>query len=136
LRYFPFWFPNQERSVTLNAQQRGSIYRKLLPILGDDDTDALMTQFPSIEADELVTKQFLRAELNEQIGSLRSEVHEQVGSLRSDVYEQIGSLRAELAQETGSLRAEMTAMELRLTLRLGAGLAAWTALLAGLGRVF
>jgi len=40
-----------------------------LPILGDDDTNALMTQYPSIEADEQVTKQFLRAELAFTAGS-------------------------------------------------------------------
>lgn len=34
-------------------------------MLGDDDTNALMTEFPSVEADELVTKDFLRAELAE-----------------------------------------------------------------------
>lgn len=40
-------------------------HQKLVPILGNDDTNALMTQYPSIEADELVTKQFLRAEMAE-----------------------------------------------------------------------
>jgi len=49
--------------MALDARYRSSIYQKLVGILGDDDTNALMTQYPSIEADELVTKQFLRAEL-------------------------------------------------------------------------
>ena len=73
--------------MALDARHRVSIYQKLVPILGDDDTNALMTQYPSIEADELVTKQFLRAELG--------------------------------------------ALETRLTLRLGAALAAQTTLLLG-----
>jgi len=46
--------------MALDARHRVSIYQKLVPILGDDDTNALMTQYPSIEEDELVTKQFLR----------------------------------------------------------------------------
>jgi len=50
-------------TMALDARYRSSIYQKLVGILGDDDTNALMTQYPSIEADELVTKQFLRAEL-------------------------------------------------------------------------
>lgn len=50
--------------MALDARHRASIYQKLVPLLGDDDTNALMTQYPSIEADELVTKQFLRAELS------------------------------------------------------------------------
>ncbi len=40
-----------------------------------------MTEFPSIEADELVTKQFLRAELAEfrvKFGALRTELAERL----------------------------------------------------------
>lgn len=51
--------------MALDARHRSSIYGKLVPLLGDDDTNALMTEFPSVEADELVTKDFLRAELAE-----------------------------------------------------------------------
>ena len=91
--------------MALDARHRVSIYQKLVPILGDDDTNALMTQYPSIEADELVTKQFLRAELAE--------------------------LRGELAGMRGELRGEMGSLETRLTLRLGAALAAQTTLLLG-----
>ncbi len=91
--------------MALDARHRVSIYQKLVPILGDDDTNALMTQYPSIEADELVTKQFLRAELAE--------------------------LRGELAGMRGELRAELGVLETRLTLRLGAALAAQTTLLLG-----
>jgi hypothetical protein len=49
--------------MALDARSRTSIYQKLIPILGDDDANKLMTEFPSLEADELVTKQFLRAEM-------------------------------------------------------------------------
>ena len=91
--------------MALDARHRVSIYQKLVPILGDDDTNALMTQYHSIEADELVTKQFLRAELAE--------------------------LRGELAGMRGELRAELGVLETRLTLRLGAALAAQTTLLLG-----
>ena len=49
----------------IDAQHRSSIYLKLLPTLGDDDANALMTAFPSLEADELVTRGHLRAELAE-----------------------------------------------------------------------
>ena len=64
-------------------------------------------EFPSIEAHELVTKDFLRAELAE--------------------------LRTELRAETGSLRADMAALETRLTTRLGAAIGASTALLGAIG---
>jgi hypothetical protein len=81
--------------MALDARQRSSIYEKLVPILGDDDANALMTEFPSIEADELVTKQFLRAEM-------------------------------------AGLRGDMASLETRLTLRIGAAMAAQTAVLAAL----
>ena len=49
--------------MALDARTRSSIYQSLTPILGEHDANELMSQFPSIEADELVTKQFLRAEV-------------------------------------------------------------------------
>jgi hypothetical protein len=51
--------------MALDARTRSSIYQTLTPILGEHDANELMSQFPSTEADELVTKQFLRAELAE-----------------------------------------------------------------------
>lgn len=75
--------------MALDARSRSSIYQNLVPILGEHDANALMSEFPSIEADELVTKQFLRSELAE--------------------------------------------LEQRLTMRLGAAIAASTALLAAVG---
>ena len=51
--------------MALDARSRSSIYQSLVPILGEHDANVLMSEFPSVEADELVTKQFLRAELAE-----------------------------------------------------------------------
>lgn len=51
--------------MALDARSRSSIYQNLVPILGEHDANILMSEFPSVEADELVTKQFLRAELAE-----------------------------------------------------------------------
>ncbi len=49
--------------MALDARTRSSIYDSLVPLIGEMNANALMSEFPSIEADELVTKQFLRAEL-------------------------------------------------------------------------
>ncbi|MEO7570934.1 MAG: hypothetical protein ABIX10_00720 [Acidimicrobiales bacterium] len=105
--------------MALDARHRTSIYQKLLPILGDDDTNALMTEYPSIEADELVTKQFLRAELAITRGDLRAEL----AITRGD-------LRAEMAE----LRAGMASLETRLLVRMGAAMLAQTTLLVALLR--
>lgn len=85
--------------MALDARTRSSIYQSLAPVIGDDNANALMSEFPSVEADELVTKEFLRAEL---------------------------------ALEVGGLRTEIAHLENRLTLRMGAGFAAMTAVLATL----
>ena len=89
--------------MALDARTRSSIYQNLVPILGEHDANRLMSEFPSVEAEELVTKQFLRAELALTKGELRAEL--------------------------GELRAELTALETRLTLRLGSAIAASTAVL-------
>jgi len=93
--------------MTIDAAHRASIYEKLRPILGDEDANVLMSEFPSVEAHELVTKDFLRAEL--------------------------ALLREELALTKGELRGELSSLENRLTLRLGSAIAASTALLAAVG---
>jgi hypothetical protein len=104
--------------MALDAAHRASIFEKLRPILGDEDANRLMSEFPSVEAHELVTKDFLRAELALTRGELREEL-----ALTK------GELRAELAE----VRAEMGALETRLTVRLGSAIAASTALLAAIG---
>lgn len=58
--------------MALDARHRSSIYGKLVPLIGEDDANALMSEFPSVEADELMTRQFLRAEL----AGLRAELAE------------------------------------------------------------
>ena len=104
--------------MALDAAHRASIYEKLRPVLGDEDANVLMSEFPSTEAHELVTKDFLRAELAE---------------LRTELHTEIGSVRTELGTEIGSVRAEMAAMQSTLTVRMGSAIAASTALLAAVG---
>lgn len=63
--------------MALDARSRSSIYRKLVPTLGEHDANVLMSEFPSVEADELVTKQFLRAELAELESRISERLREQ-----------------------------------------------------------
>ncbi len=69
--------------MALDARTRSSIYGKFAEILGADDANALMSQFPSVEADELVTKHYLRAELVQ----LRTELRGEIGELRLEMVE-------------------------------------------------
>ena len=140
--------------MALDAQHRSSIYQKLLPILGDDDTNALMTQYPSIEADELVTKEFLRAELaltrgelRGEMTALRTELRGEMAELRTELRGEMAALRTELRGEMAELGGEMAelggemaelrtetrtglaALESRLLVRMGAAMAAQITLL-------
>lgn len=111
--------------MALDAAHRASIFEKLRPILGDEDANVLMSEFPSVEAHELVTKDFLRAEMALTRGGLRAEL----AQLREEMALTKGELRGELAE----VRSEMGALETRLTVRLGSAIAASTALLSTIG---
>ena len=110
--------------MALDAKHRSSIYNKLLPTLGEDDANALMTEFPSSEADELVTKDFLRAELALSTGELRSEM--------VDMRRETGSLETSLRGEIAGLRVDIADLQNELTLRLIAVVATATATLGTL----
>jgi hypothetical protein len=84
--------------MALDARTRSSIYEKLKPLLGDDDANALMSEFPAREHDELVTKQFLRAEL----ADLRTEIADR---LRRQTVFIVGSLFAAIGTAVGIARA-------------------------------
>ena len=91
--------------MALDARHRSSIYGKLVPLIGEDDANALMSEFPASEANELVTRQFLRAET------------------------------AELRTEMADLRTEMVERFHQQTLWLGGAIAASTGVLAALTRL-
>jgi len=73
--------------MTIDAAHRASIYEKLRPILGDEDANVLMSQFPAVEVDVLVTRDHLRAELAE----LRAELRGEMGSLENRLTVRLGS---------------------------------------------
>ena len=74
VRYFPLppSFDVEDQVVTLTTKHRSSIYRRLSRVIGEEEAEALLAEFPAQEHDELVTKQFLRAELAE----LRAEMND------------------------------------------------------------
>jgi hypothetical protein len=70
--------------VALDTRTRSSIYRKLTPILGEEDANALMSEFPGSEADQLVTTSFLRAEmagLRADMSSLETRLTLRMGAM-------------------------------------------------------
>lgn len=57
--------------MALKERHRSSIYQTLAPMLGEEEAEALLAQFPTRDLDEPVTKEFVRAE----IADLRTEMH-------------------------------------------------------------
>ena len=75
----------------------------------------------------------LRADLREEITAVRAELKEDNVALRAELKEDIAALRAEVDSvrgEVNSARADMQALELRMTLRLGALVVAAAVVLA------
>ena len=58
--------------MALSQKHRSSLYQHLAPIVGEEEAEALLSQFPSRDLDEPVTKEFVRAE----IADLRAEMHQ------------------------------------------------------------
>jgi len=67
--------------VALSEKHRSSIYQRLAPMLGEEEAEALLSQFPARELDEPVTKDFVRAEIagvRGEIAELRTELHDRL----------------------------------------------------------
>lgn len=62
----------------LSLRHRRSIHTSLTPILGEEETEALMSEFPASESDMPAT----RADLAE----LRSEVHQMFSDQKADIH--------------------------------------------------
>lgn len=87
-----------------------------------------MSQFPSSEAEELVTKDFLRAEL----AITRGELREEMSDLRDGLRGEMSDLRDGLRGEMAALRVDIADLRNELTLRLIAVVATATAMLGTL----
>ena len=89
--------------------------------LGEEVTSEMLANFPILEFDTLVTKDFLRAEIgglrldmHTEIGSVRSDMqtgfanaHDETNQLRSDMQTGIASVRSDMHTEIASVRSDM-----------------------------
>jgi hypothetical protein len=65
------------RQVALSTRHRSSIFQTLSPILGEEEAEAMLSQFPARDLDEPVTKEFVRAEIagvRAEIAGVRAEI--------------------------------------------------------------
>ena len=92
--------------MALTAKHRSSIYQNIAPIIGEEEAGALLDQFPSRDLDEPVTKDFVRADVNEvrsEMSAGFAEVHVEFAAVRSEM----SAGFAEVRVETTQLRVEL-----------------------------
>ena len=144
--------------MALSTRHRSSIFQTLSPILGEEEAEAMLSQFPARDLDEPVTKEFVRAELADTRAELRAELADTRAELRAEIADTRAELRAEIADlrtevsdlrgevrsEIGLVRAEIAQLEARIndrfreqtmwmagTMAVGMGLAAGIGTLLG-----
>ena len=98
--------------MAISQKHRSTIYQNLAPIIGEEEAEALLSQFPSRDLDEPVTKEFVRAEI-------------------ADVRAEFAGLRAEFA----GLRAEMHERLRSQTIWIASAMAVGMGIAAGIGRL-
>ncbi len=111
--------------MALSAKHRSTIYERLSPMLGEEEVEALLSQFPARDLDEPVTKEFVRAEI--------SGVRTEMADLRSDLRGEIADLRTELHGEISGLRTELHARLRELTMWMSGALVAGMGVAAAVG---
>jgi hypothetical protein len=58
------------------AKHRNSIFRSLTPILGEEETEAMLAHFPTTDGDELVTRQYLDLRLAQLQGEFERSLRQ------------------------------------------------------------
>jgi hypothetical protein len=66
----------------------------------------------------------MRIELRDEIAALRADLSAEISALRAALFAEVAALRADVGANIAALRAELVSLELRLTLRFGAVVAA------------
>jgi len=85
--------------MALSQQHRSSLFTSLTPLVGQEEAEALLREFPANDLETPATKDFVRAE-----GAiLRAEMATEFGAVRAEMATEFGAVRAEIA----GLRAEV-----------------------------
>ena len=74
--------------MAMLEKHRNALYNHFAPQLGEEVTQALMSQFPAREVDEPTTKSDLAlavAELRLEIANVRAELKTEIADLRAEV---------------------------------------------------
>ncbi len=101
--------------MALSQKHRVTLFTKLAPLVGEEETEAMLAEFPTNDLDVPATKDFVRAELHHEIGQLRTDFHHEISQLRGELHHEMGQLRTELAQMELRIGERMRAQMIWLT---------------------
>lgn len=90
----------------LSQQHRRTIHQKLAPIVGEEEVDAMLSEFPASEGDAPATRADLEAQAfvtRADLAATRADLEAQAFVTRAD----FTVLRAEVDANLAGLRAEM-----------------------------
>jgi hypothetical protein len=109
--------------MAISQKHRSTIYQDLAPIIGEEEAEALLSQFPSQDLDQPATKEFVRAEI--------SDVRAEISDVRAELRTGLADVRTEVA----ALRAEMYDRFRAQTIWIASAMAIGMGLAAGVGRL-
>lgn len=62
--------------MALSQKHRSSLHLSLAPVVGTEEAEALLAEFPATYLNVPATKEFVRTEVQVSVGALRAEMHQ------------------------------------------------------------
>lgn len=88
--------------MAISEKLRASIFRKLSPVIGEEETEAVLSNFPARDVEEPVTKEHLqleltliRTDLDAGLAAVRLEIAEvrtDVAGFKADVHQTLNRM--------------------------------------------
>jgi len=95
----------------LSQEHRRSITRSLAPILGEEEAEAMVAEFPAREEDRPASKadlELVASAAREQLSEFRGETRAEFERLSGEVSTEFEKLRGEMSTEFSKVRGEMS----------------------------
>ena len=80
--------------VAISEKLRASIFRKLSPVIGEEEAEAVLSNFPARDVEEPVTKEHLQLEL----ALIRTDLDAGRAAVRSDLNAGLAAVRLQIAE--------------------------------------
>lgn len=96
--------------MALSEKLRSSIFRSLSPVIGEEETAAVLSHFPANDMQEPATKDHVLLEtavIRSEMADLRTELQTGLAELRTDLNTGLAEVRAELNTGLADVRAEV-----------------------------